>query len=74
MLPRKTSSERVNDFGSGQDEHLAQLLEALPADRTLVAATAEPEPPGFFRPPTDHVEQAGVPANPIIGFPVAAEK
>jgi hypothetical protein len=26
-----------------------------------VAATAEPEPPGFFRPPTDHVEQAVIP-------------
>ena len=66
MLPRKTSSDRVNDFGCGQDEHLPQLLESLPADRTLVAATAEPESPGFFRLPTDHVQQAVVPANPLV--------
>ncbi len=70
MLPRQTSSESVNDFGCGQDEHLPQLLESLPADRPLVAATAEPESPGFFRLPTDHVQQAGVPAHPL-GLEVA---
>src|SRR2546427_4786689 len=59
-------SDVVDDSGCRQNIGLQQLLELLPADRTLAAATAQPVSPRLLRRAEHFFKQAEVPLDTII--------
>src|SRR5256885_1910072 len=58
-------SDVVDDSGCRQNIGLQQLLELLPAHRTLAAATAQPVSPRLLRQASPFLKQAAVPLDAI---------
>ena len=63
---RHGHSDIVDDPGCGPNIRLQQLLELLPADRTLTTAPTQPVSPCLFRLVVDDLQQAEVSPNTVV--------